>query len=157
MIRFAQGNLFDADVEALVNAVNTVGVMGKGIALMFKEKFPDNFKVYAAACQRGEVQVGRMFVMELPELNGPRWIINFPTKKHWRNPSRMEWIIEGLKDLHSVITEKGIRSIAIPALGSGNGGLEWSEVRLHIEAALGHLDGVDVVLYEPPFATSGVN
>lgn len=149
MIRFTKGNLLDAEVEAVVNTVNTVGVMGKGIALMFKDKFPDNYKAYAAACKRGEVQVGRMFVTASPELNGPRWIINFPTKKHWRNPSRMDWILEGLKDLHAVITEKGIRSIAIPPLGSGNGALEWSEVRPHIEAALADLDGLDVVVYEP--------
>jgi O-acetyl-ADP-ribose deacetylase (regulator of RNase III) len=149
MIRFTQGNLLDADVQAVVNTVNTVGVMGKGIALMFKDKFPENYKAYAAACKRGVVQVGRMFVTESPELNGPRWIINFPTKKHWRNPSKMDWIVEGLRDLHAVIVEDAIRSIAIPPLGSGNGGLEWSEVRPRIEAALGDLDGVDVVIYEP--------
>lgn len=149
MIRFTQGNLLEANVEAVVNTVNTVGVMGKGIALMFKEKFPENYKAYAAACKRGEVEVGRMFVTESPELSGPRWIINFPTKKHWRNPSRLEWVVEGLRDLHSVIVQKGIRSIAIPPLGSGNGGLEWSQVRPTIESALGDLSGVDIVVYEP--------
>ena len=149
MLRFTQGNLLDADVDAVVNTVNTVGVMGKGIALMFKDRFPDNFKVYVAACKRGEVQVGRMFVTSSPELSGPRWIINFPTKKHWRSPSKLEWIVEGLKDLRAVIATNEIRSIAIPPLGSGNGGLEWSEVRQHIEAALGDLESVEVVVYEP--------
>src|SRR6185295_17892387 len=114
MMHFTQGNLLDAKVEAVVNTVNTVGVMGKGIALMFKEKFPDNYKAYAAACKRGDIQVGRMFVTESLELSGPRWVINFPTKKHWRNPSKLEWIIDGLNDLRKVITQKGIRSIAIP-------------------------------------------
>jgi O-acetyl-ADP-ribose deacetylase (regulator of RNase III) len=149
MIRFTQGNLLDADVEAVVNTVNTVGVMGKGIALMFKDKFPDNYKAYAAACKLGEVKVGHMFVTASPELSGPRWIINFPTKKHWRHPSKLEWIAEGLKDLRSVILEKRIRSIAIPPLGSGNGGLEWSEVRPQIEETLGDLPDVEVLVYEP--------
>ena len=149
MLRLQHGNLLDADVDALVNTVNTVGVMGKGIALMFKEKFPENYQAYAAACNRGEVQVGRMFVTEPPILNGPRWIINFPTKKHWRNPSQLEWVVEGLADLHQIIVENGIRSIAIPPLGSGHGGLEWSVVRRHIELALGDLPEVEIVLYEP--------
>ena len=149
MIRFTQGNLLEAEVEAIVNTVNTVGVMGKGIALMFKDKFPENFRAYAAACKRGEVQIGQMFVTPSPELSGPRWIINFPTKKHWRQPSKLEWIIEGLKDLRAVIQEKKIRSIAIPPLGSGNGGLEWSDVRAQIETALGALENVNIVVYEP--------
>jgi O-acetyl-ADP-ribose deacetylase (regulator of RNase III) len=148
-MKFIQGNLLDAKVEAIVNTVNTVGVMGKGIALMFKERFPDNYDAYQAACKRKEVQVGQMFVTESPELSGPRWIINFPTKKHWRQPSKLEWIVEGLKDLHRIIVEKGIRSIAIPPLGSGNGGLEWSEVRPQIESALSDLKEVEVVVYEP--------
>ena len=149
MICFTKGNLLAADVEAVVNTVNTVGVMGKGIALMFKERFPENFKAYEAASKRGEVQVGRMFVTASTELSGPRWIINFPTKKHWRHPSKLEWIAEGLKDLRTVIAERGIRSIAIPPLGSGNGGLDWAAVRPLLEAALGDLAGVHVVVYEP--------
>ena len=149
MIRFTQGNLLDADVEAVVNTVNTVGVMGKGIALMFKDKFPENYKAYEAACKRDEVQIGRMFVTASPELSGPRWIINFPTKKHWRNPSKLEWVAEGLKALRTLIVEKAIRSIAIPPLGSGNGGLEWAAVRSLIEAALGDLPNVQVVVFEP--------
>jgi O-acetyl-ADP-ribose deacetylase (regulator of RNase III) len=149
MLRFTQGNLLDADVDAVMNTVNTVGVMGKGIALMFKERFPENFTAYNAASKRREVQVGRMFVTASTDLAGPRWIINFPTKQHWRSPSRLEWIASGLQDLKSVIAERNIRSIAIPPLGSGNGGLDWATVRPMIEAALGGLDGVDVVVYEP--------
>src|SRR5689334_11633625 len=149
MSRFTQGNLLDPDVDAVVNTVNTVGVMGKGIALMFKEKFPENYNAYAAACKRGEVRIGRMFVAASSELSGPRWLINFPTKKHWRHPSKLEWVIDGLKDLREVIADRGIRSVAVPPLGSGNGGLDWSEVRPEIEKALGDLAGVDVVVYEP--------
>src|SRR5580704_11959007 len=103
MIRFTQGNLLDSEAEALVNTVNTVGVMGKGIALMFKEAFPENFKAYATACKKGDVKVGEMFVTERRDLIGPRWIINFPTKKHWRHPSKLEWIEAGLADLKRVI------------------------------------------------------
>lgn len=149
MIRFIQANLLDAETQAIVNTVNTVGVMGKGLALMFKNRFPENFKAYEAACRRGEVEVGRMFVTASPELSGPRWIINFPTKEHWRNPSEMVWIVDGLKDLRAVIVEKGIRSIAIPPLGCGLGGLEWSAVLPEIESQLGDLTGVEVVIYEP--------
>jgi Macro domain len=113
MIRYATGNLFEADAVAFVNAVNTVGVMGKGIALMFKETFPENFEAYAGACARGEVEVGRMFVTDLGDAQGPRWIINFPTKRHWRDPSRLEWVVEGLRDLRRVIVANNIRTIAI--------------------------------------------
>ncbi len=149
MIRYTQGNLLDADVEAVVNTVNTVGVMGKGIALMFKEAFPDNFRRYKVACKAKEVQVGHMFVTERHELMGPKWIVNFPTKQHWRQPSKLEWVIGGLNDLRAFIQEKGIRSIAIPPLGSGNGKLEWPRVRAAIVAALGDLDNVEIVIYEP--------
>lgn len=149
MIHYTRGNLLEADTEALVNTVNTVGVMGKGIALMFKEAFPENYRRYREACKTGEVQVGRMFVAPGPELTGPRWIINFPTKKHWRNRSRMEWLLEGLQDLRRVIQEKEIRSIAIPPLGCGNGGLDWRNVRPAIEAALNDLEPVEIHVYEP--------
>jgi O-acetyl-ADP-ribose deacetylase (regulator of RNase III) len=149
MITFRQGNLLDADVEAVVNTVNTVGVMGKGIALMFKERYAENFLAYEAACKSGEVQIGRMFVTATGELDGPRWVINFPTKKHWRHPSRREWIEEGLKDLVRVVREQGIRSLALPPLGCGNGGLEWQEVRPLIETAAASLPGVEIVAFEP--------
>jgi O-acetyl-ADP-ribose deacetylase (regulator of RNase III) len=149
MLTFTQGNLLEADTEALVNTVNTVGVMGKGIALMFKEAFPENFRAYEAACKAEDVRVGRMLVTERKELMGPRWIINFPTKKHWRHPSKLEWIVDGLEDLKRVIVEKGIASVALPPLGSGNGGLDWAEVRPKIEAALHSMSEVRVVVYEP--------
>lgn len=149
MIEFTKGNLLEADVDALVNTVNTVGVMGKGIALMFKEAFPDNYRRYHAACKAGEVHVGKMFVSEQDSLMGPRWIINFPTKEHWRGKSRLNWIEQGLTDLRRVIEDRGIRSIAIPPLGAGNGGLEWATVRKRIEQTLDGLDGVRIVVYEP--------
>lgn len=132
-----------------MNTVNTVGVMGKGIALMFKEAFPDNFRVYDKACKRKEVRVGHMFVTENLALGGPRWLINFPTKQHWRQPSKLEWIVEGLEDLRRVVEEKEIQSIALPPLGCGNGGLEWNEVRLAIERALGQLEDVKILVFEP--------
>jgi len=144
-----QGNLLDAKAEALVNAVNTVGVMGKGIALMFKERFVDNFKQYAAACKAGQVQVGKVFVTTIDESDGPRWIVNFPTKQHWRDPSRLEWVTAGLEGLRRFIIEKRIRSIAIPALGAGLGGLQWETVRAEIERALHDLSDVEVMVFEP--------
>lgn len=157
MIRFAHGNLLDADADALVNTVNIVGVMGKGIALMFKERFPENYEAYAAACKREELAVGRMFVTQSPEPKGPRWIINFPTKAHWRNPSKLEWIESGLQDLRRVVEEKRIKSIAIPPLGSGNGGLSWHDVRPIIEASLSDLHDVDIIIYEPTAAYQNVS
>jgi O-acetyl-ADP-ribose deacetylase (regulator of RNase III) len=149
MLTFTKGNLLESDADALVNTVNTEGIMGKGIALMFKEAFPENFRAYAAACKRGEVAIGRMFVTERQGMLGPRWIVNFPTKRHWRRPSKIEWIEEGLIDLKHVIAEKRIRSIALPPLGSGNGMLEWATVRRRIEAALSDLGDVAVTVYEP--------
>src|ERR1700674_5343955 len=139
MIRYTQGNLLEAPTEALVNTVNEVGVMGKGVALMFSEAFPDNARAYVEACKDGKVHVGRMFVTENRELTEQRWIINFPTKKHWRGPSRLEWIHDGLKDLVRVIKAKKIRSIALPPLGCGNGRLDWTMVRHEIEASLAGL------------------
>jgi O-acetyl-ADP-ribose deacetylase (regulator of RNase III) len=123
--------------------------MGKGIALMFRDSFPENARAYQAACKAGEVRVGKMLVTREHDLTGARWIINFPTKKHWRNPSKLEWVREGLRDLVRVVREKQIRSIAVPPLGCGNGGLEWTQVRREIEAALADLADVDVRVYEP--------
>jgi O-acetyl-ADP-ribose deacetylase (regulator of RNase III) len=148
MITFTQGNLLEARAEALVNTVNTVGVMGKGIALMFKERFAENFRLYAAACKAKQVQTGKMFVTEVHELDGPRWIVNFPTKQHWRAPSQMAWVVDGLQDLRSFLIEHKVKSIAIPPLGAGNGGLEWGEVREQIEAMLGDLD-TEILVFEP--------
>jgi len=148
MITFTQGNLLEARTEALVNTVNTVGVMGKGIALMFKERFADNFRRYAAACKAKEVRTGTMFVTEVNELDGPRWIVNFPTKQHWHGNSKIEWITEGLQDLRRFLIENKVKSIAIPPLGAGNGGLDWSEVRPQIERALAGLD-TEILVFEP--------
>jgi len=149
MLHYRSGNLLEADADAVVNTVNTVGIMGKGIALMFKEAFPANFREYAAACDRGDVRTGAMFVTERSALAGPRWIINFPTKEHWRGTTRIEWIERGLGDLKRVILANNIRSIALPPLGCGNGGLEWAEVRPLIERSLGGLEEVEVYVYEP--------
>jgi O-acetyl-ADP-ribose deacetylase (regulator of RNase III) len=148
MITFTQGNLLEARVEALVNTVNTVGVMGKGIALMFKERFAENNRRYAAACKAQEVRIGKVFVTEVSELGGPRWIVNFPTKEHWRGKSKLEWISEGLEDLRRFLIENDVQSVAVPPLGAGNGGLEWSEVRPRIEAALAGLE-IEVLVFEP--------
>lgn len=149
MITFTQGNLLEARAQALVNTVNTVGVMGKGIALMFKERFGDNYRQYAAACKAGQVHTGHMFITEPAELDGPRWIVNFPTKQHWRSPSRLEWVIEGLQDLRRFLLEKQVKSIAIPPLGAGNGGLDWSVVKPEIERVLGDLPGIEITVFEP--------
>lgn len=148
MITFEQGNLLEAQAEALVNTVNTVGVMGKGIALMFKERFDDNYKQYAAACKAKQVHTGKMFITEVRELSGPRWIVNFPTKQHWRADSQMAWVIDGLQDLRHFLIEHHVKSIAIPPLGAGNGGLEWPAVRVQIEKALGDLD-TEILVFEP--------
>jgi len=149
MIEFTSGDILRSEAEALVNTVNCVGVMGRGIALQFKNAYPDNFKAYAAACRRGEVQPGRMFLFETGQLTLPHYIVNFPTKRHWRGKSRMEDIVAGLTALAELIRTKGIRSIAIPPLGSGLGGLDWAEVRPRIEAGLRPLAGVQVFVYEP--------
>ena len=142
--------MFTEDVEALVNSVNCVGVMGRGIALQFKNLFPENFKSYAEACRREEVQPGRMFVFETGQMMGaPSYIVNFPTKRHWRGKSRMEDIESGLHALAREISERNIRSIALPPLGSGLGGLEWSIVRSRIESALRDIDDLRVVVFEP--------
>ncbi|MEQ1592976.1 MAG: macro domain-containing protein [Thiobacillaceae bacterium] len=148
MINFTQGNLLESKAEALVNTVNTVGVMGKGIALMFKERFTENFRLYAAACKAKQVQTGKMFVTEAHELDGPRWIVNFPTKQHWKAPSQMAWVVSGLQDLRHFLVEQKVKSIAIPPLGAGNGGLEWGAVREQIEIVLGDMD-VEIVVFEP--------
>jgi len=149
IIEYRTGDILQADAEALVNAVNCVGIMGRGIALQFKEKFPANFKAYAAACTRNEVQPGRMFVFETGLLGNPKYIVNFPTKRHWRGKSRIEDIETGLEALVGEIRKCGIRSIAVPPLGSGLGGLDWRLVRPRIEAALSTLGGVRAVIFEP--------
>ncbi len=149
MIECKTGDIFKEDAEALVNSVNCVGVMGRGIALQFKKKFPANFKAYSAACKRNEVAPGRMFVYETGTLSNPRYIINFPTKRHWRGKSRMEDIETGLHSLVQEIRERNISSIAIPPLGTNLGGLNWNDVRPRIEAALAPVENLTVLLFEP--------
>ncbi len=149
MIEEAHGDLLKADVDALVNTVNTEGVMGKGIALQFRRAFPTMYDAYRSACRCGDVQIGRMWVWETGMAAGPRFIINFPTKRHWRSKSRIVDIEDGLSDLVHVIQERRIASIAIPPLGAGNGGLPWGMVRERIMTALSGLAGVQVLLYEP--------
>lgn len=148
MIEHKSGNILHGEAEALVNSVNCVGVMGRGLALQFKKAFPDNFKAYEKACKHGDVKPGGMFVFETGQMM-PRFIINFPTKRHWRGASRMADIDAGLRDLVRVVKKRKIRSIAIPPLACGLGGLDWAAVRPRIEKRLQPLDGVRVVLYSP--------
>ncbi len=155
MIRFTTGDILAEDTEALVNTVNCVGVMGRGIALQFKKAYPENFLAYAEACKRGEVEPGRLFVFETGALANPRYIINFPTKRHWRGNSRIEDIDAGLASLVEVIRERDIRSVAIPSLGSGLGGLDWSGVRPRIERALSGFNHLEAVVFEPREAEAG--
>jgi O-acetyl-ADP-ribose deacetylase (regulator of RNase III) len=148
MIHYETGDVLRADAEALVNTVNCVGIMGRGIALLFKQAFPENFRAYASACARDEVQPGRMFVFETGLMTNPKYIINFPTKRHWRGKSRIEDIEAGLQSLVAEIRARGIRSIAVPPLGSGLGGLDWADVRPRIDEALGNLN-MAVTVFEP--------
>ena len=149
MIKFKKGNLLNEDVEALVNTVNCVGVMGRGVALQFKERFPANFKAYAKACEIEDVKPGKMFVFETGELINPRIIINFPTKRHWREKSRIQDIVDGLKDLKNVIIREDIKSIALPPLGCGLGGLDWNDVRPLIEEFAKTFEDINIIVYEP--------
>lgn len=149
-IRYEHGDLLAAPVEAVVNTVNTRGVMGKGIALQVKQRWPEVDRAYRAASKRGDVVLGQMHVVERGGLGeGPRFVINFPTKDHWRSPSKLSDIEEGLTELRTLVAKLAITSIAVPPLGCGNGGLNWDDVRPLIEAALGDLDGVDVAVYPP--------
>jgi O-acetyl-ADP-ribose deacetylase (regulator of RNase III) len=145
MIVERRGNLLLDDAQALVNTVNIVGVMGKGLALQFKRAFPANFDAYVQACSEGRVRPGRIFVTPLPN---DRWILNFPTKRHWRHPSRLEDIQSGLDALIRTAVDLGLASIALPPVGCGNGGLDWSIVRPLIIEKLGGLD-IEIRLYGP--------
>lgn len=149
-LQYKAGDLLAASVEAVVNTVNTRGVMGKGIALQVKQRWPEVDREYRAASKRGEVTLGRMHVVERGGLgDGPRFVINFPTKDHWRSRSKLSDIEAGLDDLRSVIERLDLHSVAVPPLGCGNGGLAWVDVRPLIESALGSLNGVEVVVYPP--------
>jgi O-acetyl-ADP-ribose deacetylase (regulator of RNase III)/uncharacterized protein YwgA len=149
MITESHGNLLQADTEALVNTVNSVGVMGKGIALQFKRAYPQNFKEYARACKAEEVRPGKMLVVKLETMTNPKYIINFPTKNHWRARSKIEDIESGLDDLVKVLTGLGVRSVAVPPLGCGNGGLDWRQVYPLIRDKLSVLAEVDVRVFPP--------
>lgn len=149
MIQHVTGNLLEADAEAFVNTVNTVGVMGKGIALQIRQAFPKVFAEYQRATKHGEVQPGRMHVVATGAVTNPRYVINFPTKKHWRGKARLEYISAGLVDLVRVLREFRIKSVAVPPLGCGSGGLRWSEVRPLIDQALSPLEDVRVLVYAP--------
>ncbi len=148
-MKYVKGNLLEAPTQALVNTVNTVGVMGKGIALQFKEAFPNNFKLYQAACKNGTLQPGQLLVVREQTLSGKKVIVNFPTKTEWYLKSKYEYIETGLQALVEAIKTHEIKSIAIPPLGCGNGGLQWPKVRTMIEQYLGEISDVEVVVYEP--------
>jgi len=152
MIETTSGDILAADAEALVNTVNCVGIMGRGIALQFRKAFPDNFKAYEAVCKRGELQPGQMFIYETGSLTNPRYVINFPTKRHWKGKSQLADIESGLTALVSDIRRLGIHSIAIPPLGCGQGGLDWAEVRPRIEHAMAAMPEVRVLLFGPAVA-----
>jgi O-acetyl-ADP-ribose deacetylase (regulator of RNase III) len=149
MVDFRTGDILRTDVEALVNTVNCVGIMGRGVALQFKKAFPANFKAYESACKRHEVQPGQMFVYETGFVGNPKFIINFPTKRHWRGKSRIEDIESGLRALTEVIKERHIQSVAMPPLGSGLGGLHWPDVRRRIEEFARELPEVSFTVFEP--------
>ena len=149
MIKFTEGNILDSKADALINTVNTVGVMGKGIALQFKKAFPNNFNSYQKACKDGLVDIGRVFVSKDSSLtSGEKYIINFPTKTHWRRPSEYDYIKSGLSDLKRVIKEYNIQSLAIPPLGAGNGGLNWEIVKELIITYLEN-ESIEIIVYEP--------
>lgn len=149
MIHYITGNILDSEAQALVNTVNTVGVMGKGIALQFKKAYLNNYKAYENACQNNEIKVGKMFVtLDSNTTSGEKVIINFPTKTDWRKPSEYKYIEDGLNNLAEIITKQEIKSIAVPPLGAGNGGLKWEKVKKIIEGKLHHLDA-DIYVYEP--------
>ena len=149
MIVSRTGNILDSGAQAIVNTVNEVGVMGKGLALAFKERHPENFAAYARACSSNSVKVGSMFVTAPSDMFGPKWIVNFPTKRHWRDPSQIGWVRDGLADLKAWIVRERVSSIAVPPLGCGNGGLSWKAVRPLVVAAIGDIEGCTVELYEP--------
>lgn len=150
MIRHVTGNILDDDAEALVNPVNCVGVMGAGLAKQFKERFPDNFRKYLEACETGAVKLGSVYVTEEDGPLSRIYIVNFPTKRHWKDRSHLAWIACGLMDLRRTCGDLGIRSLAIPQVGCGLGGLDWADVLPLVEAAFYGLRDVDVRAYGPP-------
>lgn len=149
MITLCQGNLMRDGADALVNPINCAGAMGAGLALQFKRAYPDMNTAYTLACARGAIRPGRIFVYSTASLSAPYYIFNFPTKRHWREASKIEYIDDGLAAMCDLLPEYSVDSIALPALGCGLGGLPWETVREHIEDALGHLPGIDIRLYAP--------
>lgn len=156
MLKYTEGNLLESKAQALINTVNTVGVIGKGIALQFKSNFPNNFKIYSKACKNGDIGIGKLLITEEESLlTGKKIIINFPTKTEWRKPSEYSYIEAGLIELVRIIEKGQIKSIAVPPLGSGNGGLEWNKVRMIIEKYLANVD-CDVCIYQPNYAVQEI-
>jgi O-acetyl-ADP-ribose deacetylase (regulator of RNase III)/uncharacterized protein YwgA len=150
-LRFKSGDMFKERADALVNTVNSVGVMGKGVALEFKRRWPENFEVYRKACAANEVAPGKMLVFDRGGLvtDGPRYLVNFPTKTHWRSKSKLSYVEEGLDDLARVIRDYSISSLVMPPPGCGNGGLDWADVKPLIEKKLGQLPDVEVIVFAP--------
>ncbi len=152
-MNYTKGNILESNIAVIINPVNTVGVMGKGLALQFKQKFPTNYKIYKEACKNKTIDIGKLLLVSNfnneSNLERKKFVINFPTKKHWRNPSKIEYIEEGLKDLVRIIEAEKFESMAIPALGCGLGGLEWEDVKLLVEKYLGSLEGIEIIVYEP--------
>ena len=157
MLTFTTGNILEDEADALVNTVNCVGVMGKGIALQFKKAFPQIFEPYERACEADEIRPGKVHVVELQRLAAPYLVINFPTKRHWRSNSRLDDIQAGLDDLARVVDEHDIDSIAIPPLGCGLGGLDWEDVRPLIEETFADFDDVSITVYEPGYSPNSTD
>ncbi len=160
MINFKTGNILSDNSQAIVNTVNCVGVMGKGLALQFKKAFPGNFKEYKSACDKKLVTPGKMFITRYDDILESKFIINFPTKQHWKGASKIEYVEDGLEDLIKNIKKLKVKSVAIPPLGAGLGGLDWEIVKNKIVEAFSSIEDVDVVIYEPngsPKATNMIN
>ena len=157
MIQYKKGNIFNEDAEALVNTVNCVGTMGRGIALQFKKVFPDNFNEYLKACKLNKVKTGKVFTYQRHSFANPRYILNFPTKKHWKEKSKISYIEQGLDDLLKIINEHNISSVAIPPLGSGLGGLNWVHVKKLITDKMSNLNNVNIIVYEPLEKKNDIN
>lgn len=143
MIMYVTGNLFQSPAQVLVNTVNTVGAMGKGVALQFRQLYPEMYREYRELCERGEIRIGRLWLYKSEN----KWILNFPTKKHWRNPSRVEYIEKGLLEFRNKYREWNIHTIAFPPLGCGNGRLDFeTQVQPLMEKYLRNLP-IDVFIY----------
>lgn len=153
MITFHFDDIFDSNTQVFVNPVNCVGVMGKGLAVSFKKKFPINFQAYATHCYNNRMTINDIFVCQdriySKGMATPVWIVNLATKQHWKNPSNLQWVVNGLESLKEFIIDNNIKSVAIPALGCGNGGLQWESVKLVIEEILAPLNNVDIKVYPP--------